>query len=322
MLIISNVKVYLKSISHRHMSGRKGIGSDFQIRTEIGITEPSILNIKIPKDTTKSDIDFVVYQNNHSWETEEILSLISLPLQVTITEQDDKVSDVSSAQKQWQIELSNFPTPNITYEPQQEQITIQISELAFLNPLEQFIQNLGFGSPTPTAAITIIYQVFITLVDSIEIMALALAIWTEARDNSTDTIRREEMIRVGGAILNRTTTNYRDQSTVLGAVLDPFQYSHFNDSTNPERVALESEDVQRVLNLMGNSDRWDEALEIARGLASGTIANPWSDNTVRHYYSPRSMDPPGSAPDWVIPSQEVDVPKIPDERFRWYRGIL
>lgn len=33
------------------------------------------------------------------------------------------------------------------------------------------------------------------------------------------------------------------------------------------------------------------------------------------------MDPPDSTPSWVIPDLEVDVPNIPKNRFRWYRGI-
>lgn len=56
-------------------------------------------------------------------------------------------------------------------------------------------------------------------------------------------------------------------------------------------MALESGEVQTVLDLMNDRARWDETLEIARDLLSGTLVNPWSDNTVRHYYSPQSMVP-------------------------------
>lgn len=157
---------------------------------------------------------------------------------------------------------------------------------------------------------------------NMETMALALGIWTEARDNPSASVRREEMIRVGGVILNRAQTGYRGKSTILDTVLDRFQFSHFNSLNNPERVALGSGSVQTVSNRMDGRPRWNEVLDIARHLLSGVIANPWSGmTTMRHYYSPRSMVPRGSAPSWVVLSNEVDVPNIPNNRFRWYRDI-
>ncbi len=157
---------------------------------------------------------------------------------------------------------------------------------------------------------------------NMETMALALGIWTEARDNRDASVRREEMIRVGGVIRNRAQTGYRGKNTILATVLAPSQFSHFNNSNNPERLALESGSVQTVRNLMNGRPRWNEVLDIARDLISGAIADPWGGmTTVRHYYSPRSMIPRSRVPPWVVPGKEVDVPSIPDDRFRWYRDI-
>lgn len=245
---LSNVQIYLTKTSHIHVAGKKGIGSDFQILTDFGASDTPMIDITVPKNTIKADIDLEVYNVSHSWEREETEPSVTLPLKVTVTERD-QMPDVSSGEKSWQIQLNYFPTADAPYEPQQIQITIRVSEKVSLNPFQQFIQNLGFASPTPTADVTIAYEATVTLIDDMEIMALALGIWTEARDNPVEATRREEMIRVGGVILNRANTNYRDQDTVIGAVLDPFQYSHFNISTNPELWPLNQERYKRFLIL-------------------------------------------------------------------------
>jgi hypothetical protein len=171
-----------------------------------------------------------------------------------------------------------------------------------MNLQQQIMRNLGF-SPTPTSIISIVYQASVSdFEDTLEIVALALGIWTEARDNPLEDVRFQEMIRVGGTILNRVNTSYRGQSTIVNTILDPLQYSHFYSSTNPERLALESGNTQSVIEHMSNNfsatdvERWEEALMVARGLILEIIENPWSDSSIRHYFSPRSMDPPGTIP--------------------------
>lgn len=173
--------------------------------------------------------------------------------------------------------------------------------------------------------------------DDLETLALAMCIWTEARDNPDDAAREREMRHVGGVIANRVRTKYWKKETFVAVVLEPAQFSHFN-GTNPEKTALSTNDVTKVRawtdTLKGvDRSRFAECAEVARDLRKDPAQNPFAaDEYVRHYYSPRSMVPAGAVPAWaksLKPGEtcmkgggEVAVPAIDKERFRWYRGIF
>jgi Cell Wall Hydrolase len=162
--------------------------------------------------------------------------------------------------------------------------------------------------------------------NEMEALALAMCIWTEANDNRDPAARALEMRHVGGVIINRRDSRYRDNTSILAVVLDPGQFSHF-ETTNPEKQALMSSSPAQVwqwsARLGAGRTRFEECVAIARELLDQPERNPWHDRqTVRHYYSPRSMRPPDSKPAWYDASKEELVSNIDNGRFRWFRNIL
>jgi hypothetical protein len=170
--------------------------------------------------------------------------------------------------------------------------------------------------------------------DSIDVLTLAACIWTEARDNDDEAIRKREMRHVGGVIMNRFNADQKFSKTtsILKVVLQPRQFSYFNDDSDLKR-ALQTgspEAVERWAANLGKGvdhDRFeDECKEIAKDLFSHPAANPWDgDPEVQHYLSPVSLkDVPKWATDFTPNPKATKVPVkgISDDRFRFFRGIL
>jgi len=184
---LRNIQIYLKSIAHVQISGRKGIGSDFRIVTKLGTAAAQILEIMVPKDTTKTDIDFEVYNATHTRES-ATNPFLSLPLQVSVTERDEKIPDIALGSASWQINLDRFSTADTPNVSQQTQIDIQVSEQVPVSLSQQKSENLGF-LPTPTAKISITYEAFVTLVED-PCLKILLAKTPDFSDpNSEQTVR-------------------------------------------------------------------------------------------------------------------------------------
>lgn len=172
--------------------------------------------------------------------------------------------------------------------------------------------------------------------DDIETLAMAMCIYTEARDNPDLATRRLEMKHVGGVIQNRAQNHFRSQSTIFDTVLFPKAFSYFNEEGTAAKIALKSKDPAQVRAWRRKLDetdgaRFDECLEVSRGLVDDPSSNPFASipggDRVYHYYSPQAMN--GKVPDWALlkpgtcdaDAAEVTIPTISKNRFRWYKGV-
>jgi hypothetical protein len=163
-----------------------------------------------------------------------------------------------------------------------------------------------------------------------ELLALAFCVITETNLES-------EMPFIAGCILNRVRNKYRG-STVREVVLADWQYSAFGSDSHPspQRLALKAADPDVAVavylaNRGESSQRLFEESVVVCGdvLSNEDLNNPWINGQVEHvgaprvhhYYSPISMKPPGSAPNWWRDDREVLVPEISSRRFRFAWGI-
>jgi len=62
------------------------------------------------------------------------------------------------------------------------------------------------------------------------------------------------------------------------------------------------------------------ALSVAEQLIGHPETNPFTDETIRHYYSEKGLDGKPK-PSWVVDAKEHHVQGIEPFRFRWYKGI-
>ena len=108
---------------------------------------------------------------------------------------------------------------------------------------------------------------------------LAVAtLWQEARGSS-----REEQLAVAHVIRNRMAKRYTSDGTVVGTVLHPWQFSGWMD----DAIALESLRYAAT-DAMSLRSIWNEALKLFDPTKGAVL-----------YYSPASMVPEGSVPNWV-----------------------
>ena len=113
--------------------------------------------------------------------------------------------------------------------------------------------------------------------DAAEKELLARAIYGEA-SNQGD----EGMQAVGNVILNRVNGKDWYGNTITDVILNPKQFSAFND--------IEDKNYKRMMSATKENDEaYSKALEIAEGLMQGTI----EDNTegATHYYNPKGANP-------------------------------
>jgi hypothetical protein len=165
--------------------------------------------------------------------------------------------------------------------------------------------------------------------DWFDAYVLAMCVWTEARDNADLAKLRLEMLHVAGCIANRVKTKYTGNS-FYEVVLAPKQFSHFNTDVIEKQVLVQAKkDGEKVDGIVAwassltgkDKTGWEIAVSVGEELVRNPAHNPFKEATVRHYYSPRSMKPPGTRPAWHDAAKKLTVPEISEERFVWFNGI-
>ena len=161
---------------------------------------------------------------------------------------------------------------------------------------------------TPTFDVRQLPAVPANLIDD-ETLWLARAIYSETK-------RPDEQWLVAWVIRNRVETRYRGRRTYQEVVLDPFQFSAFNEG-NPKRASYES------LTPESSVAGWQRVLRIAyHARHLDGVHRPFPRST-RHFYSERSL--PAGAPVWAEGQHPIDLPATFDieaERFRFFSGVI
>jgi hypothetical protein len=140
-----------------------------------------------------------------------------------------------------------------------------------------------------------------------DVLWLARAIYSETK-------RPAEQELIAWVVRNRVETGYRGQRTYRGVVLDPWQFSAFNEN-GPRRSHYLS------LGLESKARGWATAIAIAYDIMHApAYERPFSQAT-RHFYSEISMLD-GSRPEWAIGKRPVSLDRdIDPRRFRFYAEI-
>ncbi len=142
-----------------------------------------------------------------------------------------------------------------------------------------------------------------------ETLWLARCIYSETKD-----VREMEL--VAWVVRNRVETKYRAKRTYRDVILDPVQFSAFNDTS---RVKM----FYSTLPPHAQHPNWQEALKIAHTIKNAPASlRPFSIWT-RHFYSEQSMKD-RRHPVWSLGSEPVQVRpqfEIDTLRFRFFEGI-
>ena len=137
-----------------------------------------------------------------------------------------------------------------------------------------------------------------------------------ARCIYSETKRPEEQELIAWVVRNRVESRYRGKSTYRQVVLDPFQFSAFNEE-GPKSS------YYRSLNVKHKQEGWKRALTIAYYVRHARPHyRPFSDQTF-HFYSERSMRG-RKVPDWARGLTPIQTPgryQLDARRFRFYAGI-
>ena len=137
-----------------------------------------------------------------------------------------------------------------------------------------------------------------------------------ARCIYSETNRPEEQELIAWVVRNRVESNYRNKKTYRQVVLDPFQFSAFNQDYHKSNYF-------RSLNLNHNPKGWQRALTIAYYVRHARPHyRPFSDQTL-HFYSEQSMVG-RKKPVWARGLVPVETPqryRLDERRFRFYEGI-
>ncbi len=140
-------------------------------------------------------------------------------------------------------------------------------------------------------------------------------IWL-ARCIYSETKRPHEQKLVAWVVRNRLETKYRGKRTYKDVILDPFQFSAFNPG-------YKDYDLYVRLNESSNLTGWRTAQKIAKEVMKADSGQrPFPINT-RHFYSEVSMIN-GLSPHWTEDQKPIEIPnaEIPEERFRFYAGVI
>ena len=137
-----------------------------------------------------------------------------------------------------------------------------------------------------------------------------------ARCIYSETNRPEEQELIAWVVRNRVERNYRGKSTYRHVVLDPYQFSAFNDDAPKSQL-------YRSLSLHHDLDGWERAISIAYYVRHARPQyRPFSEGTL-HFYSEQSMV--GKLmPNWARGATPVETPdryQLDEKRFRFYEGI-
>jgi len=119
-----------------------------------------------------------------------------------------------------------------------------------------------------------------------------------ARVMTAETKRPHEMLAVGWVIRNRMEAD-RFPVSVSEVLHDPNAFAPVEFNDLPPEPAEGAKAIAREV------------------LLSQATHDPTSGAT--HFYSPRSMEPRGSVPEWARGEQAIEMPEIPSDRFRFFR---
>ncbi len=144
-------------------------------------------------------------------------------------------------------------------------------------------------------------------IDQEEVLWLARCIYSETKQPS-------EQELVAWVVRNRVETGYRGNTSYRDAVLDPWQFSAFNQNS-PKRSYYSG------LSASSTAPGFQTALKIAERVAHAPAAQrPFAQET-RHFYSERSMVG-GKTPKWAVDEEPVKLAKRVDpRRFRFYDSV-
>ena len=147
-----------------------------------------------------------------------------------------------------------------------------------------------------------------SLIDS-ETLWLARCIYSETK-------RPEEQELIAWVVRNRVEGAYRGRQTYEHVVLDPYQFSAFNDDA-PSAAYYSNLDLHHA------DERWKRAISIAHYVRyAKPDYRPFSLETL-HFFSEQSMRG-RRAPVWargltpIVPPQHYE---LDERRFRFYEGI-
>ena len=135
-----------------------------------------------------------------------------------------------------------------------------------------------------------------------------------ARCIFSETKRADEQELVAWVIRNRVETGYRGKGSYRDAVLDPWQFSAFNENS-PKRTYYSE------LGFDSKPRGWQTALFIAYDVLHAPAYERPFPNKTRHFYSERSMK--GTLkPNWANNKRPVSLDReIDPKRFRFYSGV-
>jgi hypothetical protein len=137
-----------------------------------------------------------------------------------------------------------------------------------------------------------------------------------ARVIYSETKRPEEQELVAWAVRNRVETNFRGNESYRAAVLDPFQFSAFN-------MGDRKRDHYSRLTAKSNAPGFDRALTIAYAVKHADASKRPFGQTVRHFYSERSMVGQRH-PNWARDGVKVDPKRsftLDERRFRFFADV-
>jgi hypothetical protein len=178
---------------------------------------------------------------------------------------------------------------------------------AFSNALQRrdSLHALTVGTPVTLPEVTI--EAEDHAVNQEDILWLARVILSE-------TERPHEQELVAWIVRNRVETKYRGSDSYQEVVLDPWQFSAFNEGDPKRGYFMSLTEASQELG-------WQKALEIATRVAKADgDVRPFNKET-RHFYSEQSMVG-GRAPKWAKNQQPVKLAQhVEAKRFRFYAGI-
>jgi hypothetical protein len=135
-----------------------------------------------------------------------------------------------------------------------------------------------------------------------------------ARVIYSETKRPDEQELVAWVVRNRVETEYRGASTYKGVVLDPWQFSAFNQN-GPKRGHYMG------LDESSKARGWATAVHIAHGVVMAPAYERPFEKATRHFYSEQSMVG-RSHPEWATGQRPVALDReIDPRRFRFYSAI-
>lgn len=138
-----------------------------------------------------------------------------------------------------------------------------------------------------------------------DILWLSRTAYSETKDY-------DEAWHIMWVIRNRVDTKYRNKTTYKGVVLDPYQFSAFNPTSNQRLLRLKN----RYLNMGTNypTERWRTYLKMSAIVRfANSEMNPLDSTDVRHFVHQKALT--------RIPAWLPDEPDVQVNELSIYQGI-